>query len=51
MQLVPLRCGADVDTSVHGSGFPRKWDADHGPGARDDDKNAMVGLCTSVDPN
>ena len=39
---VDVYYGADLDTSVHGSAFPRTWDADHGPGKRPDEHNAAA---------
>ena len=39
---VDVYYGADLDTSVHGSAFPRTWDADHGPGKRPDEYNAAA---------
>ena len=39
---VDVHYGADVDTSVHGSAFPRAWDADHGRNNRSGEKNAAA---------
>ena len=39
---VDVYYGADLDTSVHGSAFPRTWDPDHGPGKRPDEYNAAA---------
>ena len=39
---VDVYYGADLDTSVHGSAFPRTWDPDHGPGKRPDDFNTAA---------
>ena len=41
-KTVDVYYGADLDTSVHGSAFPRTWDADHGPGKRPDEYNAAA---------
>ena len=41
-KAVDVHYGADIDTSVHGSGFPRTWDPEHGSGARDDDTNTYA---------
>ena len=41
-KAVDVHYGADVDTSVHGSGFPSRWDAAHGGATRDAATAAMA---------